>query len=160
MTCSLRYIILWIENISHLHLINQNYAEAKNAFDKTNGSVRQYSSDSLFVMYPWCTMHHISHYHISPWLQRCGFMNDGIDMGWGGGLMQIVYTWMSNRNAALYHAAMRLSNFKGIRSYKLHISLLQDMVPERKVNGTNMEPFWDRQDPGGPHVGPMNFAIC
>ena len=20
-------------------------------------------------------------------------------------------------------------------------------------------PLWDRQDPGGPHVGPMNFAI-
>ena len=23
-----------------------------------------------------------------------------------------------------------------------------------------MEPIWGRQDPGGPHVGPMNFAIC
>ena len=23
-----------------------------------------------------------------------------------------------------------------------------------------MGPIWDRQDPGGPHVGPMNFAIC
>ena len=22
-----------------------------------------------------------------------------------------------------------------------------------------MEPIWGRQDPGGPHVGPMNFAI-
>ena len=22
-----------------------------------------------------------------------------------------------------------------------------------------MGPIWDRQDPGGPHVGPMNFAI-
>ena len=22
-----------------------------------------------------------------------------------------------------------------------------------------MGPFWGRQDPGGPHVGPMNFAI-
>ena len=22
-----------------------------------------------------------------------------------------------------------------------------------------MGPTWDRQDPGGPHVGPMNFAI-
>ena len=22
-----------------------------------------------------------------------------------------------------------------------------------------MGPNWDRQDPGGPHVGPMNFAI-
>ena len=31
--------------------------------------------------------------------------------------------------------------------------------PDSKVNGANMGPFWDRQDPGGPHVGPMNFAI-
>ena len=22
-----------------------------------------------------------------------------------------------------------------------------------------MGPIWDRQDPGGPHVGPMNFVI-
>ena len=22
-----------------------------------------------------------------------------------------------------------------------------------------MEPIWGRQDPGGPHIGPMNFAI-
>ena len=23
----------------------------------------------------------------------------------------------------------------------------------------NMEPIWGRQDPGGPHVGPMNLAL-
>ena len=33
------------------------------------------------------------------------------------------------------------------------------MVPDSKVHGTNMGPIWGRQDPGGPHVGPMNFAI-
>ena len=31
--------------------------------------------------------------------------------------------------------------------------------PDSKVHGVNMEPIWGRQDPGGPHVGPMNFAI-
>ena len=31
-------------------------------------------------------------------------------------------------------------------------------VPDSKVHGANMEPIWGRQDPGGPHVGPMNFA--
>ena len=34
------------------------------------------------------------------------------------------------------------------------------LVPDSKVFGANMGPIWDRQDPGGPHVGPMNFAIC
>ena len=32
-------------------------------------------------------------------------------------------------------------------------------LPESKVHGVNMEPIWGRQDPGGPHVGPMYFAI-
>ena len=27
------------------------------------------------------------------------------------------------------------------------------------VHGANMGPIWARQDPGGPHVGPMDFAI-
>ena len=32
-------------------------------------------------------------------------------------------------------------------------------IPDSKVYGANMGPIWGRQDPGGPHVGPMNFAI-
>ena len=31
--------------------------------------------------------------------------------------------------------------------------------PDSKVHEANMGPIWGRQDPGGPHVGPMNFAI-
>ena len=31
--------------------------------------------------------------------------------------------------------------------------------PDSKVHWINMGPIWGRQDPGGPHVGPMNFAI-
>ena len=33
------------------------------------------------------------------------------------------------------------------------------MSPDSKVHGANMGPIWGRQDPGGPQVGPMNFAI-
>ena len=33
------------------------------------------------------------------------------------------------------------------------------MIPDSKVDGANMGPIWGRQDPGGPHVGPMNLAI-
>ena len=32
-------------------------------------------------------------------------------------------------------------------------------VPDNKVHGANMGPIWGRQDPGGPHVCRMNFAI-
>ena len=32
-------------------------------------------------------------------------------------------------------------------------------IPDSKVHEANMGPIWGRQDPGGPHVGTMNFAI-
>ena len=32
-------------------------------------------------------------------------------------------------------------------------------IPDSKVHGANMGPIWGRQDPGGPHFGPMNLAL-
>ena len=32
-------------------------------------------------------------------------------------------------------------------------------VFDSKVHGANMGPIWGRQDPGGPQIVPMNFAI-
>ena len=31
--------------------------------------------------------------------------------------------------------------------------------PDSKVYEAYMGPTWGRQDPGGPHVGPMNLAL-
>ena len=51
-------------------------------------------------------------------------------------------------------------------TYMLHYpwpSLVEGLASrflDRKVYGGNMGPTWVRQDPGGPHVGPMNLAIC
>ena len=36
---------------------------------------------------------------------------------------------------------------------------MDDNIPDSKVHGANMGSIWGRQDPGGPHVGPMSFAI-
>ena len=33
------------------------------------------------------------------------------------------------------------------------------IVPDSKIDGTNMGQIWGRQDSGGPHVGPINFAL-
>ena len=33
------------------------------------------------------------------------------------------------------------------------------VYPDSRVHGANMGPIWGRQDPGGPHIGPMNLAI-
>ena len=38
-------------------------------------------------------------------------------------------------------------------------SAIHIKYPDSKVHGTNMGPIWGRQDPGGPLVGPINFAI-
>ena len=37
--------------------------------------------------------------------------------------------------------------------------LVNATCPDSKVRGANMGPIWGRQDPGGPHVVPMNRAI-
>ena len=41
----------------------------------------------------------------------------------------------------------------------LHTTTGLQQNPDSKVHGANMGPIWGRQDPGGPHVGPTNFAI-
>ena len=56
----------------------------------------------------------------------------------------------------------------------MHLKLSQEMAailsrpqcinsvrrnPDSKVHGANMGLIWGRQDPCGPQVGPMNFAI-
>ena len=42
----------------------------------------------------------------------------------------------------------------------LNLQVFKELpVPDSKVHGANMGFIWGRQDPGGPHVGPRNFAI-
>ena len=38
-------------------------------------------------------------------------------------------------------------------------SITTEAIPDSKVHGANMGASWGRQDPGGPRVAPMNFAI-
>ena len=39
-----------------------------------------------------------------------------------------------------------------------HVSSQIYKLPDSEVHGANMRPIWGRQNPGGPHVGPMKFA--
>ena len=41
----------------------------------------------------------------------------------------------------------------------VHLFAGRHYCPDSKVHGANMGPIWGRQDSGGPHIGPMNFAI-
>ena len=43
---------------------------------------------------------------------------------------------------------------------EIHVSYQEfSSIPYSKFHGANMGPIWGRQNPGGPHVGLMNFAI-
>ena len=59
-------------------------------------------------------------------------------------------TW-NRRYAPFFLAWLRFSN-----NLLLYSSVGS---PDSKVRGGNMGPVWGREDPDGPHVGPMNFAI-
>ena len=51
-------------------------------------------------------------------------------------------------------------NLQVERSFHHTREIIRDLAaPDSKVHETNVGPIWGRQDPGGPHVGPMTFAI-
>ena len=61
-------------------------------------------------------------------------------------LLYLMYQWLSlERNQSIYE----VSNW----------TLFTKKHPDSKVHGANMGPIWGRQDPGGPHIGPMDFVI-
>ena len=44
-----------------------------------------------------------------------------------------------------------------VDGYLIQVPMIK--YPDSKVHGANLGPIWGRQDPGGPNVGPMNFAM-
>ena len=58
--------------------------------------------------------------------------------------------WAGDKSSCNMHAVNVNSGLSSI-AFTTH--------PDNKVHGANVGPIWGRQDPGGPHVGPMNFAI-
>ena len=67
------------------------------------------------------------------------------------GLLLICDNFMGNRNP----------QYSGPVQLKLGVTCSEfyNNGPDSEIHGANMGPIWDRQGPGGPHVGPMNFAI-
>ena len=51
------------------------------------------------------------------------------------------------------------TNYKDRTVIKVFSEVFVKVSTDCKVRGANMGPIWGRQDLGGPHVGPMNFAI-
>ena len=78
----------------------------------------------------------------------------------------INYRW-SGVVCVIYNEPTCASNNRGVRCNvigvalwvtSLHQTLCAD--PDNKGHGANMGPTWVLSAPDGPHVGPMNLAIC
>ena len=65
-----------------------------------------------------------------------------------------VSEWISDMDTFFYFCGWGMNT----TSKEVVISKLTG-CPDSKVHGANMGPIWGRQDPDGPHVGPMKFDI-
>ena len=75
-----------------------------------------------------------------------------------------IYTWLAIdllRCVAILYLPIVQGDFNGPRQFYESGAVLKYTVnaPDSKVHGANMGPIWGRQDPDGPNVGPMNFAL-
>ena len=68
---------------------------------------------------------------------------------------QACMTMMTNMMHQMSHTPGHLSGHSDAGHYVSPCRIVSNC----KVHWANMGPIWDRQDPGGPHVGPVNFAI-
>ena len=64
---------------------------------------------------------------------------------------------MWNWGTICYHRSW--SSFIWLRLVASFMASCYVDYPDSKVHWANMGPIWGRQDPSGPHVGPMSFAI-
>ena len=74
-----------------------------------------------------------------------------------------VLTNVTDYHAFLQKMKLKAPSFSDSRNVKHKVSIVFRIGsfndPDSKAYGANMGPIWGRQDPDGPHVGPMNFAI-
>ena len=64
--------------------------------------------------------------------------------------------WTPSRT---WHILLKHRNLHENGINQSFVSQILQSIPESKVHGANVGPTWGRQDPGGPHVGHMNFVI-
>ena len=72
-----------------------------------------------------------------------------------------IYISLYHKRASAFRLSMHVENNRKTcciwicKDYYLYTI---QAIPDSKVHGAHMGPIWGRQDPCGPHVGPMNFA--
>ena len=83
-------------------------------------------------------------------------LNKGVQLTPTLGCVVLVQVLITSFLLALSKSYIVYSKRNGQTNALINIS---SITPESKVHEANMGPIWGRQDPGGPHVGPMNFVI-
>ena len=132
------------------------------------------------------TIHHKTKAHIDDLMQkRCNFSANALELQPFCIKPLIAFLWLgSDQLYPLYSGLFQLhwsnhievpwriwvskskelatnDNITTITKHSKVRSIFEEIhcIPDSKINGTNMGPTWGWQDPGGPHVDPMNFAI-
>ena len=106
--------------------------------------------------------------------------SDAAGMSWLS-IMDVIFVWTVNYHVSvfdikcLYPPVAHTWGFDRLHAARCDIKQFKPVTKSRwkqnglpfagghfqifKVRGDNMGPIWGRQDPGGLHVGPINFAI-
>ena len=90
--------------------------------------------------------------HFSADTFKCIFVNENVPISIKISLKYVPKSSANNMPALVQTMAWRLAGRKPLSEPMV-------VIPHSKVHGANMGPIRGRQDPGGLHVGPMNFAI-
>ena len=69
----------------------------------------------------------------------------------------MLYVYQRIRIGDVSQYGMCVINWKQYTTLYARVSLCN--TPDSKVHGSSMGPIWGRQDPGGPNVGPIEFAV-
>ena len=71
-----------------------------------------------------------------------------------------VYVWFIQMSWKVHEDILKEQGLLSIYDFhKGQWDAMLHIYPDSKVHGANIGPIWGRQNAGGPHVGPMNFAI-
>ena len=74
----------------------------------------------------------------------------------------LIVVFLSTRDASAIILHNRWTDSSNLKIYswcKIGLRIAYLSYADNKVHGVNMRPISGRQDSGGPHVGPMKFAI-
>ena len=135
-----------------------------------------YATELTMELQMICTQEHVSHHKLQVWRQNFRCLEKVLKCvnGYLGGTVLVLL--VLSVSTLILDSFLPITNGIKDPGILLVLSVIIIIVgaltvpsaalngkvsayPDSKVHGANTGPIWGRQDPGGPHVGPMNFVI-